>query len=358
MNRIAYAAPAAALCLACILGSTGCATSPTSDDGQSQAEPSAATQEAFPSAPSNAAETGDSGTVEEEPWYAALPRASWSQYEPVDVSAVTNWFKVYKAPGNVYAIYDDSQWEENICYLVIGSDKALLVDTSMGLSSIKDVVDELTDLPVTVLLTHTHHDHMGGMHEFDDVWCFDSEQAIERCTTGLDEFGDITYELEDDALRQPLPAGIDASNYRIQGVAPTNTVKDGDVIDLGNRQLKVFATPGHTGDSICLVDAENHLLFTGDTYYPADLFAFSEDADLATYAKTMDKLVSLIDEYQIEIIYTGHNEIVTDTSLVGKAATAMRQILEGEATEYEMTEDGRRFSFPNDIYIITADVDY
>lgn len=329
---------------------TGCATSPSNGGANVSDSSSSAGQ---------ASSDGDSNATVSDTWYANLPRKSWSQFEQVDVSDVTDWFTVYKLPGNVYAIYDGSQFEENICYLIIGKDKAVLLDTGGGFSSIRKVTDKLTDLPVTVVLTHTHHDHMGGMHEYDDVIVYDSDEAVERATTGKDEYEDITYEAEPEALRNGLPDGLDsADDYKIQGKAPTGTVKDGDTIDLGDRQLQVVWTPGHTGDSICLVDRANGLLFTGDTYYPANLYAFSADADLKTYDKSMHKLADMISGMNLQWIYPGHNEIVKGTGVIGEVAEDMDQILSGEKNEYTVGDDGYRYySFGNDITIVTENKD-
>jgi len=270
---------------------------------------------------------------------------------------------VYELPGNVYAIDEDSQWEEIISYLIIGEDRAVLLDTGMGISSIKATVDELTDLPVTVVLSHTHHDHMGGMHEFDDLLVYDSPEAIEIATTGVDEFGDLSYEVaaEDGVFNpdRPLPEGFSPEGFHVIGKEPTGTLKDGDVIDLGGRTLEVMATPGHTADGITLFDAENGLVFTGDAYYPADLYAYNEEADLSVYAQSMRSMADHAEELGIQWIYPGHNETVKGISILGEVADDMDAILAGEATNYELGEDGYRYySFDNDVSIITEDIDF
>lgn len=289
-------------------------------------------------------------------WYANLPLASWSKYQPIAIEGSDGWFKVYRVPGNAYAIYDDSHWEQNICYLVPGEQRAALIDTSMGFSSIKAITDALTDLPVTVLLTHTHHDHMGCMHEFDEVWCFDSDYAIERCTTGKDEF-DVAYECADECFRDKKPKGIDLASYVIAGVKPAATMHDGQVIDLGGRQLRVVATPGHTEDSVCFVDEANGILFTGDTYYPSNIFAFSEGSDVAAYAASMHRLAETIDPLGLSHVYPGHMELIEGSDVIAQLADALDSILAGR-TDYRVGEDGYRY-YPFDRFgdIITKNQD-
>ena len=334
----------AALCAAAPLA--GCGQNP-----QQAQEPEA-----------DAAESGDTEAASfDGAWYEDVPRESWGQFEKVETS--NPWFSVYKLPGNIYAIDEDSQWEEIISYLIIGEDRAILFDTGMGISSIKSVVDELTDLPVTVLLSHTHHDHMGGMHEFDDLLVYDSDYSIERATTGLDEFGDISYEVAaEDGVFNPdreLPEGFSPEGFHVIGMVPTGTVADGDVIDLGNRSFEVMYTPGHNADGITLFDAENGIMLTGDLYYPAELYAYNEDADITTYAASMRAVSERAEELGIEWIYPGHNETVHGVEILGSVADDFDAIIAGEAGEYEIGEDGYRYyEFEDGAVIITEDVDF
>ena len=105
-------------------------------------------------------------------WYEKLPRQAWSSYEKMDQPDA--WFEVYRLTSTVYAIYEDGQFEEVISYLVLGEDKAALIDTGNGIGDIKALVDRLTNLPVTVLNTHTHGDHIGGNHQFREVAALDT----------------------------------------------------------------------------------------------------------------------------------------------------------------------------------------
>jgi mRNA-degrading endonuclease RelE of RelBE toxin-antitoxin system len=109
--------------------------------------------------------------VQSSNWWDALPRESWSQFEKVTVKE--DWFEVYKLPGNVYAIYEPGQFQEVISFLILGDKKALLWDTGMGIGDIKSCVGELTNLPVFVVNSHSHMDHIGGNWQFDEIYIYD-----------------------------------------------------------------------------------------------------------------------------------------------------------------------------------------
>src|SRR5580765_2946871 len=106
-------------------------------------------------------------------WCKPLPRPEYNSIERVRVS--DPWFEVYKPAVGVFAIYEPHQSEEVISYLIVGEKKALLFDTGMGISDIKKVVAELTGLPIIVLNSHTHDDHVGGNWEFTDVYGMDTD---------------------------------------------------------------------------------------------------------------------------------------------------------------------------------------
>src|SRR5271165_6939311 len=106
-------------------------------------------------------------------WCKNLPRPAYSKLERVPTADA--WFEVYKIRPGVFAIYEPHQLEEVISYLVLGGDKALLFDTGMGISNIQAVVAGLTRLPVSVVNSHTHNDHVGDNWRFSDVYGMDTD---------------------------------------------------------------------------------------------------------------------------------------------------------------------------------------
>src|SRR6185436_13836863 len=85
------------------------------------------------------------------------------------VTVKSDWFEIYRVRPEVFAIYEPRQYEEVISYLIVGTKLALLFDTGMGIADIRDVARQLTPLPITVLNSHTHFDHIGGNWRFRNV---------------------------------------------------------------------------------------------------------------------------------------------------------------------------------------------
>ena len=286
-------------------------------------------------------------------WHDALPRESWSAFERVDSSAYDDWFTVYRLPGDVYAIEESSQWEDDICYLAPGRDRAVLIDTSLGISSVGNVVRHLTDLPVTVLITHMHHDHIGCAHEFDDVRCFDSEVAVQALRTGTDDYGGhLEYEFVPEAIPCGLPEGFDPKTFKIRGVEPSATFADGDVLDIGGRVLQVLHTPGHTSDSCCFVDRAHGMIFTGDTYYPAPLYTFTRDSNIGEYAASMHRVGAMTEG--IKYLCCGHNEVSANSAILESVGCDMDEIIAGGAKDYELRADSLLYYHFADGAIVTT----
>jgi Metallo-beta-lactamase superfamily len=105
-------------------------------------------------------------------WCRKLPRPEYGKLEKVDQPDA--WFDVYRIRPGVFAIYEPHQSEEVISYLVLGKNKGVLFDTGMGISNIRNVVDHLTKLPVSVINSHTHNDHVGDNWRFNDIYVMDT----------------------------------------------------------------------------------------------------------------------------------------------------------------------------------------
>lgn len=248
-------------------------------------------------------------------WCRALPRPEYKTLERIPVS--DSWFEVYRVAPGVFAIYEPHQFEETISYFIIGEKKALLVDTGMGIGDLRKVTSELTRLPIVVLNSHTHNDHVGDNWQFDTVLGMDID-FTRRNARGSKE--DAQAEIAPGEICGTLPKGFDPKAYATRPWHITSYVHDGDHIDLGGRTLEVLATPGHTPDAICLLDRANRLLFTGDTYYPAPIWLYRPETDLAAYAASIRRIAALAPD--IRIVLGAHNFPVSQPSVLPRLVTA------------------------------------
>lgn len=266
-------------------------------------------------------------------WCNGQPRAAYSKLERVRIA--DPWFEVYKVRPGVLAIYEPHQFEEVISYLVIGSRKALLFDTGMGISNIKAVVEELTQLPVSVVNSHTHNDHVGDNWRFSDVYGMPT--GFTR-TNAQGSTTDAQAELAPGQICGTLPTGFDAKSYRTKAFRISHWLRDGDTIDLGDRTLEVIATPGHTPDSIVLLDERNGLLFTGDTFYPGPIYLYRPETDLDAYVLSLRRLAGLAP--RLQLLLPAHNVPVADPSYLPRVFDAIQQVRHGQAKS--VSRDGKR----------------
>ncbi|NIR86416.1 MBL fold metallo-hydrolase [Candidatus Bathyarchaeota archaeon] len=211
---------------------------------------------------------------------------------PQKLGTFQSWFEVYKISEGTLAICEPGHWEGVISYLIEGRNKAVLLDTGMGIGDIKKVVEKLTRLKVSVVNSHTHFDHVGDNHQFDEIAVFDNKWEIESLKNGT-TIEELRREMSQELLYRPLPKGFDPKAYRILPSKPTHLLKHEELIDLGDRKLKVLHTPGHSPGSICLLDTKSRELFTGDTFYLSSLFAHLPESDLFAYSQTANYLASL-----------------------------------------------------------------
>ena len=212
-------------------------------------------------------------------------------------------------------------------YLVLGEEKALLIDSGFGLGSLKKVVDGLTTLPVVLINTHGHPDHGGGNAEFGAPLMHPEDHALYRrmcsCESRLDELSRWGLEGEKEKLQPTPPEPV--------------AVDDGQTIDLGGRTLRVIYTPGHTTGSICIFDERTGTLFTGDNVQ-GKMTALTEDcaAPMAVYLASMEKLARL----PVKSVCTGHMPSVVPPELIGLKIECAKRILNGEHGELFETPMG------------------
>jgi len=291
----------------------------------------------FAGEPAAAPDVGPAGAAA-DPWWSALPRPAWAAFQRVRHGQ--GWFEVYYLDRGVYAIYEPGQFEEVISFLILGDERALLFDTGLGIGDMAALVAELTDLPVSVLNSHSHYDHIGGNHQFADVWALDHPYRRAR-EQGL-AASEVSEAVAPDWISQPLPEGFDPGSYAIAPYRVTRRVRSGEVLELGGRRLEVLATPGHAPDSLCLLDRDNGLLFTGDTFYLAPLYADLDGADFDAYRASARRLAELTP--QVERLITSHNVPVAEAGYLLALTAALEAIAAGTAS-FRLEDGLRRYDF-------------
>lgn len=150
-----------------------------------------------------------------------------------------HWFTVEQIASQTFAISEYKHWEETHCYLLCGRERAILIDTGLGVSNIKNIVDSLTTLPVMVVTTHAHWDHIGGHQYFEQI----AVHAFEK-----------------------------------------------DWLNLGGRKIRVIHTPGHSPGHCCFYEPERRYLFSGNLIYKGCLYAFYPTTNPQLFYRSVKRL--------------------------------------------------------------------
>jgi glyoxylase-like metal-dependent hydrolase (beta-lactamase superfamily II) len=256
-------------------------------------------------------------------WCHALPRLEYKSLHRVPVS--DSWFEVFEVAPAVFALYEPHQAEETIGYLIVGDKQALLFDTGMGISDIRQVTAELTRLPIVVLNSHTHNDHVGGNWQFDTIYAMNTDFTRANARGSRE---DAQSEVAPDQICGELPKGFDRKTYATRPWKITAYRHDGDRIDLGGRSLEIIATPGHTPDAISLLDGDYGLLFTGDTYYRGTIWLYRPETDLEAYSASIRRLAALAP--RINMVLGAHNIPVASPSVLPHLVTAFEAVRSGK----------------------------
>jgi glyoxylase-like metal-dependent hydrolase (beta-lactamase superfamily II) len=278
-----------------------------------------------------------------ESWCDAAPAPEFAGLEEAGIEH--DWFKVYAVAQDVFAISEPRQYEGVTSFLVIGSKHAVLFDSGLGVARIGEVVDSLTTLPVTVLNSHTHFDHVGGNREFQDVRNLDEPYSLANSRGDVSKTlaAYASRTLDEDHVCGALPAGVTTREYAVPKWRIAAHVRDGDRVDLGGRELEILETPGHTPDSICLLDRANGLLFTGDTYYSGEIYLWAPETSVTEYTASIAKLAALAPVLQR--IFPAHGAPVAEPGRLPELRAALADIAAGRVAAEPAPENRRLFRF-------------
>ena len=255
------------------------------------------------------------------------------------------WFAVEEVEPQTWLVGEPGHVN---CFLVEGRERAVLVDTGLGLADVSLPAAALTDRPVLAVNTHSHSDHRGGNWRFAEVAAH--PLAAEALTRPVEpgylagylsvareqlaaydrarEADDRFFHLFTSATRpRPLPG--DADQWAVPAGPAPRALADGERIGLGGRDLTVLHTPGHSPDSLCLLDERAGLLFAGDTLITGDFWAHTPDTEIEVFAATLRKLADQL-AGQLTAIYQAHTlRYRARPAFLKAAADAFEAIVDG-----------------------------
>ncbi|MBE6010491.1 MAG: MBL fold metallo-hydrolase [Lachnospiraceae bacterium] len=193
------------------------------------------------------------------------------------------------------------------CFLLEGSKEAILIDCGMMIPSVRSIAERITERPVRLALTHADRDHIGCCHEFSEIIMHPSESMV---------FHNI-------------------SGAKSEATQTMTYVKEGDVIDPGDRPLEVIHLPGHTPGSIAFLDRNRKMLFSGDPVQDGDIFMFGVHRDMPSYIDSLTRLKERVAEF--DRIYPSHGTMPVGTEMIEVLIDEANKVCRDEISWTERT---------------------
>ena len=233
-----------------------------------------------------------------------------------------NWFEIDDCPDRIFRLREPNvrPLDSANIWLVVGRNAALLIDTGLGVVSLRREIEQLTDKPIICVATHSHFDHIGGAYEFADRRMHAAEASI----------------LSDPSAQATLWAGwltpasfkrapsedFDFPKFHIRAAPVTKYISDNDMIDLGDRQLRVLHTPGHSPGLVCIFEESSGTLFSSDALYDGEMFFDLRGSNKTSAISSISKLAGT----QAKIVHPGHYQSFANDKLQSLASQTIANL--------------------------------
>jgi glyoxylase-like metal-dependent hydrolase (beta-lactamase superfamily II) len=220
----------------------------------------------------------------------------------MEIATADSWYETQKMADDVTYIGEVFIKEFYRCNIwhVRGRDKGMLVDSGMGVVSLREHVAQVTEKPSIAVASHTHFDHIGCHHEFEERMVHIDESNILESPTRENTLAE-PY-VEDSIFTKLPPYPYISTEYAVKAAPATRLLEDGDVIDLGDRHFTVMHTPGHSPGGIMLYEKSTQILFSGDTVYDGPLIVDAYHSDLPDFVDSMKRILDL----SVRVVHGGH----------------------------------------------------
>lgn len=233
------------------------------------------------------------------------------------------WFTITKINNDTFAISELHHWEKVHSFLLVGKKIAFLIDTGLGIYSIKEKVREITDLPIKVITTHVHTDHIGNHHEFDNISVHHAE--VEWMMNGIPGLSkDTIIKNLTKGITDKLPSSFDIRKHTVYTGLPNSILNDSDILDAGGRKIRIIHTPGHSPGHISILDLKYRFLFTGDLLYiDSPIYAFYPTTNPKLLLDSLKKISNI---KGVTKVYGSHNTLGINPSIFNDVIYAVNYL--------------------------------
>lgn len=206
-------------------------------------------------------------------------------------------------------------------YLIAGRDRAVLADTGTGIGSLLDAVKAISSLPLMVILTHGHGDHIGGAALFDDVRLSEKDWPLAM------EHGGLDLRMGYARMSMPPETILSADDFVPEKSGGYKPLNDGEIFDLGGETIEIIAVPGHTkGTMVCLL-REGRSLIMGDACNVNTLLLSEHSSTIGEYLESLKRLNARAGEF--DTAYSMHGPAVQSMDCLKDNIELCRRILAG-----------------------------
>ncbi|MFT4570406.1 MAG: hydroxyacylglutathione hydrolase [Hyphomicrobiaceae bacterium] len=238
---------------------------------------------------------------------------AWARIDSFKLSASDDYHELARLDRGTWRITEKGSEPANVSYVIVGEERALLVDSGSG-KNITGMVTAATRLPITVVPTHLHAEHLGSAHRYERLALPDLPELRERA----DSDGALTPSMRESWSVWPPKLKV------------TDWIAPGSEIDLGGRSVILVHTPGHTPESISIVDEDSGRLFSGDLLIPGDVEFYGPGADTSAALASVQKLRATYPE--LKTVWGAHGEGELPASALGALEQVLQTIEDGTAS--------------------------
>lgn len=218
----------------------------------------------------------------------------------VDNELKKHYYEDYDVQEIADGVYKINEFNLSTMFLIVGSERAVVIDCGTGVSDFLGCIRKITDKPLDLLITHAHVDHIGGRGQFESMALSEVDECLIKDVTVLYR---KLYVLEMRLMGFKILKRKYVKIKKVKNEPIVKHLKGGDIIDLGGKTLTVFETPGHTKGSLVYRLNEQNILFTGDVVNPLCLMFLKHATTLEVMKSTVERVLNI---ENVDVMWASH----------------------------------------------------